>query len=139
MIQEEQIKTEEEIKTELENYNGTETFYKNNLFNTIYTTGFKRFLELNKSYWLYSDISIIVLSKFLNKEDFILCKFKVNDDDSCFYSLYSDYNKDDDSFNKKHLLYTQKYDYTDSILKEFEFYICYNHLGGYTFMLKNEY
>jgi len=40
--------------------------------------------------------------------------------------------------NKEHLLYTQKYDYTDFPLKEYEFYAVFNG-EGYTFMLKREY
>jgi hypothetical protein len=129
---------EQAILKELNLFYGSEKFYKDYM-NCVYTEGFKTFLDLNKCYWLFSDIAVIVMMNFLNKEDFIFCKFKVNEDKSCFYELYSDYVEGNQEFNKKHLLYTQKYEFTDSIIRNFEFYIVHNEINTFTFMLKREY
>lgn len=122
----------ETILSELQHFTGSETFLRDSfpLRNALLTDGFQEFLKLCECEWLYSDMAIVCRSKFLNKEDFIICKIvKDQVKSSCDVFLYSD---------KQHLLYTQHYSYTDFPLKEYEFYICFNG-EGFTFMLKPEY
>lgn len=136
------------ILNQLAHYSGSETFHRDPfiLRNMVYTDGFKTFLELCSCEWLYSDIAVILRSKFLNKEDFVLCKIQKEKDPNNTTNknyfvvyLYSDYNKEDPAFNKEHLLYKQKYSYSDFPLNEYEFYAVFNELGSFTFMLKSEY
>ena len=145
MIQQEQTITEqnepsqEQILKSLSGFIGSENFYKDNFCfrKSIYTDGFKRFMELCLCEWLYSDMSVYCSMKLLNKEDFIICRI-VKQDKTAEAFLYSDYSEDNEKFNKEHLLYKQKYSYTDFPLNEYSFYIVYNG-EGYTFMLKSEY
>jgi len=136
--------TPEQILKELSGFYGSENFYKDNfaLRKSIYTDGFKKFMELLKCEWLYSDMSIYCSMKLLNKEDFIICKIIKNKDNSAVVYLFSDFNNDEplnSQFNKSHLLYKQEYAYTDFALNEYEFYIIYNELNKFTFLLKSEY
>lgn len=137
---EETIKQQQqEILSKLQHYTGTEHFYKD-MFGCVYTDGFKEFLKLCSCEWLLTDMICIVIKRCLNKEDFILCRIEKDElKNSCDVFLYSDYDSKNKNFNEQHLLYKQHYDYTDFPLKEFEFYICYNELNTFTFLLKNEY
>jgi hypothetical protein len=112
-------------------------FYKGYM-NTIATSGFMRWCNKNNSHWAYSDIAVIVMMKFLNKEDFILMRV-VSKDSKAIISLYSDYDGENEKFNKEHFLYKQEYEYTDLKEGEHEFYICFNERGTFTFMLKEDY
>lgn len=145
--------TEKEILNSLSHNRGSESFIKDDFRSALITEGFKQFLELCKCEWLYSDMAIYCKMKLLNKEDFIICRIKVDEEKKAIVRLYSDYNSEIDEndlidvgvrlenikFNKEHLLYTQKYNYTDFPLKEYEFYICKNELNYFTFLLKSEY
>lgn len=136
-----EVGREQEILNSLSGFSGSENFYKDNfvLRKSVYTDGFKAFMELCECEWLYSDMSVYCSMKLLNKEDFIICRIVKHEDKSAEVFLYSDYSEDNEKFNKEHLLYTQKYRYTDFPLSEYSFYICFNELNKFTFMLKSEY
>ena len=139
MTEQEQPKTEQEILNSLEGYTWiTKPFLKDSFRGCLLTEGFQEFLKLCSCEWLYSDIAIYSQMELLNKEDFIICRIEVNKDKKAEVKLYSDRSETDEDFNKEHLLYTQKYSYTDFPLKDYEFYIIFNGVG-FTFMLKKEY
>ena len=131
---------QQDFLNSLNGFSGGENFYKDYL-NCFMTDGFKFLCDELKSYWLFTDITSVIMTdnKIKDNESFILCKIKVNQDKTATIYLYRDYNKNDEVFNKKNLLYTQNYGYTDFLLNDFEFFICLNDLNTYTFMLKSEY
>ena len=120
---------EQEILKELENFNGSENFYKDFL-GCLITDGFKTFCDRCKCYWLFSDMVVVIMEKFKNKEDFIVVKIKVDSEKKAVVTL-------EDGNNNK--LYEQKYEYTDFPLKEYDVWAVFNEIGTYTFMLKGEY
>lgn len=121
--------TEQQILNELKNFYGSENFYKD-FMGVILTDGIKTLCELTSCYWLITDTAVILMNNYLNKEDFIVIKIKVNDDKSAVVTL-------EDGNNNK--LYSQNYEYTDFKLKSFELWAVYNEVGTYTYMLKSEY
>lgn len=130
---------EKEILSKLEGFYGSERFYKDFL-NCVMTDGFKALCDTCKCYWLFTDLaSIFTTEEKFKDETFILVKIKVNKDKTCILTAYRDYDEKNKEFNKKNLLYSKYYDYTDFPLKEYEFYACKNELNTYTFMLKSEY
>lgn len=140
MIKEKELKTKIEIEEELNQFIGSEEFYKDYL-NCVMTQGFKFLCDRCASYWLFSDVASFLMlnEKIKNNERFILVKISVHKDKSCNVMLFRDYNKEDEDFNRRNLLHIQHYEYTDFPLNDFEFYCCLNEIGTYTFMLKGEY
>jgi len=122
-------KKEEEILKQLTGFTGSENFYKDFL-GIVLTDGIKKLCELCGCYWAITDMGVIIMGRYLNKEDFIVMNIKVNDDKSCKIVL------EDGNYNK---LYEQKYDYTDFPLKEYTIWAVFNEVGTYTFMLPSEY
>ena len=115
--------------------------FTRDFLNCILTAGFRRWCEEYNSYWSFTDMAVIVMSKFLNKEDFIVM-FVESKNKKAEIKLYSDYDergREDKNFNKNHLLYTQKYEWTDLKEGKYKFYVCYNEIGTFTFMLPEEY
>lgn len=120
---------EKEILEQLKGYTGSGSFYKDYL-GVLITDGVKNLCDLCKSYWIISDMAVVLMQRFLNKEDFVVVKIKVNEDKSCKITL------EDGNYNK---LYEQEYKYTDFPLKEFVIWAVYNEIGTYTYMLPSEY
>lgn len=56
------------LQDTLQNYIGSEVFYRMPLTNIIYTEGVKAFAELGNAYWALTDISIMYKFKFHSKE-----------------------------------------------------------------------
>lgn len=129
---------QEEILKELNGFYGSENFYKDFL-GCVLTDGFKFFCDRLKCYWLFTDLtSVIMNEEKFKEEDFLLCFIEVKDK-KAIVKVYRDYEENNEEFNKKNLVYSQKYEYTDFLLNEFSFYVVRNELNTYTFMLKNEY
>ena len=120
---------EEAIRKELSNFHGSENFYKDFL-GVILTDGVKKLCEMCGCYWVITDMAVILMSRFLNKEDFVVVKIRVNEDKSCKIILEDGNN---------HKLYEQKYPSTDFPLKEFDVWAVFNEVGTYTYMLPSEY
>lgn len=125
----EQTQQQEQILKELKHFTGSENFYKDYL-GVILTDGIKTFCELCSCYWLITDTASVLMTNFLNKEDFIVIKIKVNDNKSAVVTL-------EDGNNNK--LYSQNYKKIDFVLNDFEFWAVFNEVGTYTYMLKSEY
>jgi prenyltransferase beta subunit len=120
---------EKEIIKELENYTGSENFYKDFL-GFVLTDGVKKLCDLCNCYWIISDTAVILMDKYKNKEDFIVIDIKVNKDKSCKISL---------SDGNKNVLYTQEYKYTDFSLSKYTIWAVFNEVDTYTYMLPREY
>jgi hypothetical protein len=120
---------EKEILSQLSGFHGSEHFYKDYL-GVILTDGVKKLCELCNCYWIISDMAVILMSKFKDKEDFIVVKIRANEDKSCKIVL-------EDGNNNK--LYEQKYTYTDFPLRKYEFWAVFNEVGTYTYMIPSEY
>lgn len=125
-----QAPQEQEILKQLTGFNGSENFYKDGFNKCVYTDGYKAFMGITKSNWLFSDMAIYCMMKLRNKEDFIVATLKKDKNNSCEVTL--------DNGNGV-ILYKQKYAYTDFPINEFKFYIVFNECDSYTFMLTSEY
>ena len=122
----------EEILKELEGYTGSENFTRDTFNKCVYTDGFKRFMELCECYWLFSDSAILMMSNENGKftdEGFVAITIKRTKDKA--EVIFDDGNGN--------VLHTQKYDYTNFPMDEYEVWACRNELDSYTFMLKSEY
>lgn len=104
--------------------------YKDYL-NCIMTIGIKEFCEQHKCFWIFTDVVSVAMNIFLHKEDFLLIKVVKNENGKGCSIIYDD--------GDYHELYKQDYEYTDFNLNKFEFYLCFNEIGTYTAMLKEEY
>jgi hypothetical protein len=126
---------QDEFLSELNQFTGTENYYKFSiLFKQQLTDGIKFLCEKLKCYWLMDIVgSVSHLKAIQENESFILWKFK-KIGKGFNIKAYSDFNKDDENFNKEHLLYSQDGLYTDFPLNEFEFYEC-----NKIILLKSEY
>jgi len=121
---------EKEILNQLEGFTGSENFTRDSFNKCVYTDGFKKFMEVCECYWLFSDSAILMMmdEKFDNQR-FIAITIKKNEKGA-------EVTYDDGNGN---VLYTQKYEWTDFPLEEYEFWACVNEFDTYTFMLKSEY
>lgn len=142
-MEEKNIKNNENIIDIIEEDNSQ--FYRDYL-NCIITKGFKNWCEDNNSFWAFTDMAVIVMNNYLNREDFIVMIVESKNKKATI-KLYMDYDNDEEEeskdktigFNNSCLLYTQKYDYTDLKEGKYKFYACYNELNTFTFMLPEEY
>ena len=116
----------EDILNDLENYTGTEHYYKIPFSKVVYTDGINALIEKCKCWWLINDLGIEYSAKEELKRDFLVVTLKVNEDKSAILTL-----KEDSDLKP---IFTKKYDCTDFPLKEFEFYLIDN-----VFLLKSEY
>ena len=126
---------QQEILNDLSHYTGTEQYHRFSiLFKEVLTDGIKHFCERLECYWLMDIVgSVQYLDIIKENKDFILWKIK-RVGKGFNVTAFSDYSKDDEVFNKEHLLYSQDGEYTDFKLNEFEFYQC----NG-VILLKSEY
>jgi len=115
-----------QIVTQLKNYIGTEHYYKIPFSNYIYTDGIKGLVDLCSCYWLISDIGILLTHNKKLQKPFLILNISVNKDNNALITLREDTNEKP--------IYIKEVEYTDFILKEYEFYICDN-----VMLLKNEY
>ena len=116
----------EEITSNLENYTGTEQYFKIPFSNYVYTDGINALIDLCGCHWLISDMGILLSNKEKLRKSFLILNIKVNKDNSAIITL-----KEDSDLKP---IYTKQIDYTDFSLKEYEFYI----IDG-VFLLKSEY
>ena len=123
--------TNENILDSLANFTGTENYYKASpLFNINITDGIKYLCEKLQCYWLIDIIgSAQHLPLIKANSDSILWTIKKNDNNHFIVSAYKD-----SPLTPDNLLYTQKGNYTNFPLSEFEFYQCNNII-----LLKSEY
>ena len=127
--------TTEEILNELNNFSGTENYYKASfLYDLNLTDGIKFLCEKASCYWLIDIIGSVQHKPLIRKNsDFIIWEIK-RDGKGFIVKAYSDYNKEDEQFNKANTLYVQKGEYTDFPLNDFQFY-----QNGKVLLLKGEY
>jgi hypothetical protein len=138
-----------EILSELNNFTGTEQYFKaSNLYNLNLTDGINFLRNKLNCYWLIDIVgSVKHLKKIQENKSFILWRIVVNEDKSFIVRAYSDYEnpitlanakpfteEQKHEHNKQYLLYEQKGKYTDFKLNEFEFY-----QQGEVLLLKSEY
>lgn len=106
---------QKEIIKELKNFSGTENYYLSS-FKTLKLTDGMNFLrnKLN-CFWLIDVVeSVQHLKKIKENNHFILWTIKVNEDKTAIIKALDD--------SKGKILYSQKLEYTDFLLDEFEFY-----------------
>lgn len=133
------MKTEQEqqeILNELENFTGTEHYYKFSvLFEEVLTDGIQFLCNKLNCFWIMDIVgSVSHLKAIKENESFILWKIKLVGK-GFIVRAYKDYeSKETEEFNKKYLLYEQEGEYTDFALKDFEFYE-----SNKVILLKSEY
>jgi hypothetical protein len=119
------------IKTELQHFIGSETFYKIPLIGTKFTDGIKYLADAAECFWLVTDASVIAKS-LMSKSYFITVDFKrlsetEREESQCEALInYSDGNG--------HIFETHKYHVTDFPLDELRLFF----IDG-TLMLPSEY
>jgi len=121
----------QELKQELANFCGTESFHKIRLTDTIFTDGIKYLAYTVKCFWLVTDASVIAKS-LLNRCSFITIDFKMLSDelqDAMGYEAVIEYSDGNDN-----VLETHKYHTTDFPLENIRLFFTNN-----TLMLPSEY
>ena len=119
------------IKSELEQFIGSETFYKIPLIGTRFTDGIKYLADAAECFWLVTDASVIAKS-LMDKSYFVTVDFKrlsekEREESQCEALInYSDGNG--------HIFETHKYHVTDFPLDELRLFF----IDG-TLMLPSEY
>lgn len=119
------------IKTELQQFIGSETFYKIPLIGTKFTDGIKYLADAAECFWLVTDVSVIAKS-LMHKSYFVTVDFKrlsekEREESQCEALInYSDGNG--------HIFETHKYHVTDFQLDELRLFF----IDG-TLMLPSEY
>ena len=92
----------EELKAIMDNYSGTDCYYKNPMINMRYTDGVKAFAECTGAYWLLTDIGLFIpKAKRTNPTEYMFSVhlivkdgkadllFKDGDDKVCYKRHYS--------------------------------------------------
>lgn len=107
----------EKIKSELDQFRGTEQYYKTNLPDALYTDGVKAMAELCEAYWLVTDATIY--GRYLSKKghDFIVINLKKIEGDKATLT-YEDGNKN--------VLRIDEIPFTDFPLETFKLYYTNN-------------
>lgn len=114
------------LLSDLNQFIGTLNYFKvDHISDFKMTDGIKYLCDAVGFYWCISDLAISLHFKKVN-DPFLIAKIEVNKNHEAVVSVRQDQNEKP--------IYTQKYEYTDFPLKEFEFYIC-----DKVFLLKNEY
>ena len=109
---------------ELEQYTGTEQYFKIPFSSFVYTDGINHLINKCGCWWLISDLGIELNKKTL--PNFLIVSLKVNEDKTAIITLREDTDEKP--------IYTKKLDYTDFLFKEYEFYLI-----DKVFLLKSEY
>lgn len=113
---------------ELEQYTGTENYFKIPFSDFVYTDGINHLINKCGCWWLISDLGI-ELNVINNKSkipNFLIVSLKVNEDKTAVIEIKEDTDKKP--------IYTKKLNYTDFLLNEYEFYLI-----DKVFLLKSEY
>ncbi len=120
------------LLNELRQFTGSETFTRNNInANLIYTEGIKFLAEEAQAYWMIDLVAAeLKFHGTLKNEDFLTVSFKRDKEGTCKL-VY-----DDGNYN---VLFESGFEFSTFPLDEFSFYVCRNHLGGHTMLLKSEY
>lgn len=123
---------------ELEQYTGTEQYFKIPFSDFVYTDGINHLINKCGCWWLISDLGIELNAinnqyeknkkKGIKTEfpNFLIVSLKVNDDKTAVIEIKEDTDKKP--------IYTKKLNYTDFLLEEYEFYLI-----DKVFLLKSEY
>ena len=70
--------TEEQLKSELDNFYGSMCYYKANIFsNIVITEGVRYFCDVCECYWLLDEAIIYALRELSKKYSFLIVEFKV--------------------------------------------------------------
>ena len=115
--------TENELKSDLQQFIGTENYYKVGMYKMLVTDGIKYMAEKVGAFWFLD----IIGTEFntLNKP-FQVIYLNVNKDESCVITSREDANEP--------VLHTRKIEYTDFPVGQYEFYLIDNIM-----LLKSEY
>jgi hypothetical protein len=100
--------TPEQIKAELDQFTGTEQYYKNS-FGIVYTDGVKFLVDECHCYWLIDAVASWQLDKRVRQEEFQVFKLIVNDDKTATLNIEDGNNN---------LVATQAIEFTDFPLDE---------------------
>jgi len=119
---------ETQLLRDLENFTGTENYYKSDFGKLNYTDGIQYLREKINCYWLFNIVeSVQYIQEIQENKEFIVWLIEVKKDKSFVVSAWND------TPYKSELLYKQEGKYTDFILKDFEFY-----QEGNVILLKSE-
>jgi len=125
---------DQEIINQLKQHSGTQHYFKFNTGENVLTDGMNDFRKLCKCDWLLTDIDAYFLTnhKDISKGNntFWLVSIKVDQDKKAVMTI-----KEDIGIKP---IVSQKYEYTDFPLSEFEFYIIKQN-NFWVYLLKNEY
>jgi len=128
------MEVKEVILNKLKNFTGTENYFKFNLGKNVLTGGINEFRKLCECDWLLTDIDayFITNNKNISKGDntFWIASLKVDKDKKAVMTI-----KEDTGMKP---VITQKYDYTNFPLNEFEFYTI-KQGDFWVYLLKSEY
>ena len=70
--------TQEQLKSELNNFYGSMAYYKANIFsNIVITEGVRYFCDICECYWLLDEAIIYALRELSKKYSFLIVEFKV--------------------------------------------------------------
>ena len=125
-----QLKSQE-LKNNLAEFSGTESFHKIPLLNTVITDGNQYLANEADCFWLVTDVSVIAKS-LMNRSHFITVDFKklnAEMQDTLGYEAVIEYSDGNDN-----ILETQKYHLTDFPLETIRLFFTNN-----TLMLPSEY
>lgn len=120
-----------EIKENLQHFNGTEMFYQIPLLRTWFTDGLKYLSEVAECFWLITDTSVIAKS-LMTRSEFVTIDFKrlsKEKQDLKGYEAEIIYSDGNDTILEKH-----RYSVTDFPLDELRLFFVNN-----TLMLPSEY
>ncbi len=121
----------QELRSHLAAFNGTESFYKIPLLNTVITDGIQYLASKANCFWLVTDASVIAKS-LMNRSPFVTVDFKklsAEMQDALGYAAIIEYSDGNDT-----ILETHKYHLTDFPLEKIRLFFTNN-----TLMLPSEY
>ncbi|MBX3045201.1 MAG: hypothetical protein KIT33_10305 [Candidatus Kapabacteria bacterium] len=106
--------TPEEIKSQLDQFNGSENYFKHPLIKgVVYTDGVREMAQICKSYWLIDACLSWQLDKKVSNQEFQVFKLKVHEDKSATLNI------EDGNYN---IIAKQEIEFTDFPLDEIELY-----------------
>ncbi len=103
--------TPEEIKNKLDQFTGTENYYKHPLTKIVYTDGVRAMAQICQAYWLIDACISWQLDKKVCEQEFQVFKLKVNSDKSAILTI------EDGNYN---IVATQEIEFTDFPLDEMQ-------------------
>jgi len=125
-MQNKTITEEEQIKTELREFTGTQTYYRHFTGQLLYTDGVRHMAEICDAFWLIDLIASHQFKKVVKETAFQIWHIEVNDDKTAYVYM----NEDTD----QPVITSQGLEYTDFPLPKFSLYL----VDG-VLLLKGEY